>query len=275
VAASFSAILIRYASGADPLAISFWRCAAGAALLLPALGLRVQGVSRREISLAVVAGLFLALHFATWITSVRLTTIAASVLLVSTTPVFTAAAGRVLFGERLGWSVWGGIALALAGTAVVAGQGAAGSSLAGNGLALAGGAAAAGYVLAGGAVRRRLGIFHYAVLAYGSAALVLLALCLAAGTPLWGYGAKTWWAIGGIVIGPQLLGHTVINFVLRDVDATSVAVTVMAEPVVATALAFILFGEAPSWLVYPGGVAVLAGIYFVTAARRLPEVPPE
>jgi drug/metabolite transporter (DMT)-like permease len=270
VSTSTSAILIRYASGADPLAISFWRCAAGAAVLAPFTARRPGKVASANLARSLMAGAFLAVHFGTWITSVNLTTVAASVLLVSTTPVFVAAAAWMLFGERLERLGWLGIGLTLVGVGLIAGGGFTGSSPAGNLLALTGGLMAAGYLLAGRAARRELGIIEYAVLVYGTAALFLLCFCVAAGTPLWGYPALTWWAIAGIVVGPQLLGHTLINWALKDIDPTTVAVTIMVEPVVSTLLAFALFSELPSALVYPGGALILLGIYLVSAARVAP-----
>lgn len=271
-AASISAILVRYADGADPLAMSFWRCTAGAAALVPFAtgGLRRGG--RSALRAPTVAGIFLALHFATWMSSVNLTTVAASVLLVSTTPVFVAIAAFFLYRERLPASAWAGILLATGGAAVVGGGSLEGSSLEGNLLAVAGAATAGGYVMAGQVARRTQGILEYAVVAYGVSAVVLLVVCLVAGVDLAGFPAQTWWAIAGLVIGPQLLGHTLINMVLSDIDATTVSVTIMAEPVIATALAFLLFDEVPTWLLYPGGIAILAGIYMVSTARREPVV---
>lgn len=268
-AASVSAILVRYATGAEPLALSFWRCAAGAALLAPFARRGTFGGSS-EKRLSLVAGLFLAVHFASWITSLELTTVASSVLLVSTAPIFVALAARVWLHERLSSAGWTGIALSFAGAALVGGGSVGGSSAAGDALALLGGATAGGYVLVGGRARRRLGIVPYATLTYAITAALLLAACALAGTPLWGWGAPTWWAIAAIVAGPQLLGHTVINLVLDDIDATTVSVAIMAEPAIATALAFVLFDEVPSALVYPGGVAILAGIYLTSTARRRP-----
>lgn len=271
-AASVSAILVRYADAADPIAISFWRCAAGAAALVPFAvgGLRRGG--RSALRAPSVAGFFLALHFATWMTSVNLTSVAASVLLVSTTPVFVAIAAFFLYRERLPSAAWAGILLATGGAAVVGGGSLEGSSLDGNLLAVAGAATAGGYVMAGQVARRTQGILEYAVVTYGVSATLLLAVCLARGIDLAGFPAQTWWAIAGAVAGPQLLGHTLINLVLSDIDATTVSVSIMAEPVIATALAFLLFDEVPTWLLYPGGVAILAGIYMVSTARREPVV---
>jgi drug/metabolite transporter (DMT)-like permease len=268
VSASVSAILIRYAEGAEPLAISFWRCAAGATVLLPfargGLGALRPGAWR----MPAVAGAFLAAHFASWITSLELTTVASSVLLVSTTPIFVALGAWLLLGEGAPARGWAGVLAAFAGTVLVAGGDLSGSSLDGNVLALIGGATGGGYVLAGRRARQHTGILEYAVIAYAIAAVLLLFSCVAGGVELWGYDARTWWAIAGLIVGPQLLGHTIINLVLKDIDVTTVSVSIMAEPVIATVLAFLLFDEVPPALLYPGGAAILAGIYLTSTSRR-------
>jgi drug/metabolite transporter (DMT)-like permease len=220
----------------------------------------------------VVAGAFLALHFATWISSIRLTSIASSVLLVSTTPVFIAVAAWALQHERFARSTWIGIGVALAGTALIGGGDLGGSSLIGDFLAVLGAAAAGGYFMAGQAARRDLGILEYATITYAVAALLLWVACMVAHIPLTGYPAHAWWALVGLIVGPQLLGHTFINFALKAIDPTTVSVTVMAEPVLATALAFILLGEVPSLLVLPGGAAILLGIYLVTSVHPVPAI---
>lgn len=269
--ASVSAILIRYAQEAHPLAISFWRCAAGAVVLLPFSRGGLRRMQRTGWTLPAVAGFFLALHFATWITSLELTSVANSVLLVTTAPIFVAIAARYLLKERMKGVVWIGIALAFAGTAAIAGGATGGeASLRGDVLALIGAVTVAGYALAGQVARRQLGIIEYAVITYGVGAALLLPICLVTGVELGGYSTQTWAAIAGIVIGPQILGHTVLNYVVKDLDATTVYVAVMAEPPIAIALAFFLFGEAPSLLVYPGGLAILIGILMVSMGRRQP-----
>lgn len=272
VSASVSGILIRYADEASGLALSLWRCAAGALLLAPFAIPGIRRMSARDFVIPAVAGVSLAAHFATWITSVNLTTIASSVLLVSTTPIFVALIGRWLLSERLRTAGWLGIALALGGTVLIAGLDFEGSSLGGNILALIGGITVAGYVIGGRQARRHLGILEYAVVTYGFAALVLIPVCLLAGVELGGYSDTTWLAIAGLIVGPQLMGHTLINMALSDIDATTVSVTVMAEPIIAIALAFVLFSEVPSALAYPGGLAILFGIYLVSAAQRQPAV---
>lgn len=271
--ASFSAILVRYADGAGPLAISFWRCAAGAVVLAPLAARRLASMTPRAWVVCSVAGAFLALHFATWVTSLTLTSVASAVVLVTAGPIFVAALDRVFFGRRLSASGWTGICISLAGTVLIVGGDFHGNSQLGDGLALAGGFAVAVYTLAGREARRDLGIFEYAAVTYAVAAVCLLVACVVSGESLSGYDATTWWAIAGLIVGPQLLGHTVINLVLKDLDATTVSVTIMTEPVIATALALVLFSEIPTAWFYPGALAVLAGIYVVAKATHVrPEV---
>jgi len=272
IGASAAAILVRYAEGASGPALSFWRCAAGALLLAPFATRGLKRMRPRDLVIPAVAGVSLAAHFATWITSVNLTTIASSVLLVSTTPIFVALAERWIFNDRMPAAGWAGIALAMGGTALIAGLDFEGSSLRGNALALAGGITVTGYVMGGRRARQQLGILEYAVVTYGFAALVLLPICLLGGVELAGYPDKTWLALAGLIAGPQLLGHTLINMALGDIDATTVSVTVMAEPVIAIVLALVLFSEVPSVLAYPGGIAILVGIYLVSVVRREPVV---
>jgi len=280
IGVSISAILIRYAStesggDASPLAISFWRCALGAMALVPFARWKKRGTSAVTIRFSIIAGVFLALHFASWITSVGLTSVASSVLLVSTTPVFTAIVAWFAFKERLHVLAWIGIGLTLGGVGLIGGGDFGGSSGLGNLLALIGGATAGGYLIVGAQARRTLGIVEYAVITYTAAGVLVLAVCLLGGVALWGYGAQTWWAIAGSVIGPQLLGHTLINATLSSIDATTVAVTIMAEPIIATALAYWLLSESPSLLIYPGGALILLGIYLVTTVSREPGIPLE
>lgn len=232
----------------------------------------LRRMTAHQLVIPALAGVSLAAHFGTWIPSVNLTSIASSVLLVSTTPVFVAIVARIVLNDRLGRKGWFGIGLALAGVALIAGLDFEGSTLEGNILALLGGMTVAGYVIGGQRARQSLGILEYATVTYLSAALVLLPICLIGGVELTGYADTTWLAIAGLIVGPQLLGHTLINFSLRAIDATSVSVTVMSEPVIAIFLAFVFFGEVPSALAYPGGIAILVGIYLVSVVRRVPAV---
>ncbi|HEX9794936.1 MAG TPA: DMT family transporter [Planctomycetota bacterium] len=165
------------------------------------------------------AGVLLALHFATRIASLAHTSVAASLVLVNTTPIWAGLLAPRFTGERTGRSLALGIGVAVLG-AVVIGAGdfrVEGSALRGDLLALAGAVTLAGYVIAGRQLRRRLALMPYVVLCYGTAALVLLALALAlaAGHPVGGYSAATYGWLIGIALVPQVWGHTSYNWALR------------------------------------------------------------
>lgn len=276
LAVSTSAILIRVAD-AHALALSFWRCALGTLALAPfalrahARRPRLDRAQRRQVA---ASGVVLALHFALFISALDHTTVASATVLVAMSPLFVGLGAAAFLGEPPSRRAWLGILLATAGAAVVGvadtGQGVAPRPLLGDLLAFGGAAAAAGYLLIGRAARRRLPLTAYATAVYGVAALVLLPVCLVAGVDLWGYPTGTWFAIAGLVVGPQLLGHTVFNTVLSTVTATVVAVAVLAEPVGATLFAALLLDELPAAGFWGGAPLVLLGVYLAATRRRLP-----
>jgi len=266
VAVGFAAIFIR-AADAPSLSIAFYRNAFAAAILLPLAIARHPGELRRltrgQVGLMVLSGAFLAVHFATWISSLALTTVAASVVLVTTAPIFTVAAERVLFGAQVSRRVLAGILLALLGTLIITGGGLAlsGRAALGDLLALAGAVAGAGYFLAGQRLRPSVSLLTYVGVVYAICAVLLLATVVIAGDPLTGFDATTWWMLVLLALVPQILGHTTFNYLLGDLGATVVTVAVMGEPVVSALLAVLFFGEVPSWSTILGGVVLLAGIY--------------
>jgi drug/metabolite transporter (DMT)-like permease len=278
VAISTSPILIRLAA-VPALALAFWRCLAGAAVLAPfARRGRAGGLAQGDLARLVVAGVFLAAHFALWNASLALTSVGAATTLVSCTPLFVGIGARFL-GEAPGRRTWAGIVLATVGAVVigvsdavagpVAGAGAAGASgLLGDALAFAGAAAVAVYLLIGRVVRQRLPVSTYAASVYGTAAAVLLPACLLTGSSLGGYAAGSWLAVAGVVVGPQLLGHTVFNSLLTSVSATVVSVVLLLEPVGATALAWLLFGELPAAGFWVGAPLVLAGSWLAIIGEQ-------
>lgn len=275
VAVSFAAIFIRYAD-APSLTIAMYRQVLAAAVVLPlALALRrdeLRSLSRRQLALAAGSGALLALHFATWIPSVKMTTVAASVVLVTTSPIFVAAGSRVLFGERVGAITVAGILAGLAGAAVVSGGDLAVSTraVAGDLLALAGALAAAGYFLLGRQLRQEVSALTYVGVVYATCAVLLYPVAALSGSRLVGFDGTTWAMFVLLALIPQLLGHTIFNFVLRDVSATVVTISVMGEPVGSTLLALAFFGEVPPWTAVVGGALVLGGIYVaVTAQARI------
>ena len=275
LAVSAAAILIRLAA-APALAVAFWRCALGAAVLLPpALYLGEKFPRGRDLWVGIASGVALGAHFGFWISSLDYTSVAASVVLVSTQPVFVALLAYLLFGERTSPLSFGGILLALAGTAVIAGDGSVGSAaLFGNVLALVGAVAVAVYVLIGRSSRTGgIGVLPYSVVVYSAAALTLLPVALLFEVELWGYSGETWLWLWAITLGPQILGHTVFNWALGYVEASIVSATILAEPVFSALLAWLILSERPGVPTVLGGAVVLAGLFVLLKGRRIPVEP--
>jgi drug/metabolite transporter (DMT)-like permease len=275
LAVSASAIFIRLAE-APAVAIAFWRCALGAAVLLPPALVRKDRFPRgRALYAGVASGVALGAHFGFWISSLDYTSVAASVVLVSTQPVFVAVLAYLLFGERTSPLSFLGIVVAIAGTAVIAFDRTAGSAaVLGNVLALVGAVTVAVYVLIGRSSRTGgVGVLPYSVVVYSAAAATLLPVALAFEVRLWGYSGETWFWLAAITAGPQLMGHTVFNWALRYVEASIVSGTILAEPVVAALLAWLVLSERPGLLTIIGGAVVLAGLYLLLKGRTVVAEP--
>jgi drug/metabolite transporter (DMT)-like permease len=255
------------------LAIAFWRNAAGAAALLPVLLTReratLRGLRVRELGSSVLAGLFLAGHFAAWLPSLSMTTVAASIALVTTTPIWTALVASIS-GVRLGARVWWGLVLAVVGAALIAGVDVTVSlrALAGDGLATLGALCAAGYVLAGARARQRLTTSGYAVVCYSVCALAIAVAAVMVGSPLAGFSARDWLLIAAITVCAQLFGHTLLNLVLSSVGPTVVSLAVLLEVPGSLVVALVLLHQLPPLLALPGMAAVVAGVALVVRGSR-------
>jgi drug/metabolite transporter (DMT)-like permease len=278
-AVSFSAVLVREAD-APSFAVAFYRCAMASVVLVP-LGLvrhrdEYRRLTPRQWRLALASGVVLSAHFATWISSLSFTTVAASAVLVQTLPLWVAAFGRFV-GERPSRRALVGMGVAIVGTAIIAGGGFEGGSRAvlGDLLALAGAVFAAIYVLLGRTLRQQLSLVTYSSIVYAASATVLAVVMAVSGTAFLGYPSKTWLMFVLITAGPQFLGHTTFNYLLGHVRASIVAVALLAEPVGATLLAWLILGERPGIATAIGGAVVLVGVYLAIAAEsRAVDVAP-
>lgn len=277
-AVSTSAPLIR-AAAAPALAIAFWRNALAAGVVGPfalaRAGAELRALTRRERRLAVAAGVLLAAHFGTWIPSLSFTSVASSTALVATQPVWAALLARAV-GEPVSRRAWVGIGVALAGALLLSGIDLSldPRSLTGDALAVTGGMLAAAYVTVGARVRATVTTTAYTALCYPTAAVVLLAVCLVGGVPLHGYGATAWAAIVGLTVGAQLLGHSVINRVLRTTSATVVSVSILFEILGATLIAAAFLGERPPLAALPAAALLVAGVVIVIRSGDRPaDVP--
>ena len=272
LAISTAAILIEV-SEAPPLAVAFHRLLYATLMLLPfALVLARDDLRRLSaadwLGLSLV-GAVLALHFAAWITSIRLTSVAASVVLVTLHPVAVALLSHRLFGEGIRPAGYAGIVLALLGGLVITWSDAQAGPmpLVGDALALLGAAAAAFYFLSGRRYRRRLGLLAYVVPVYAACTLVLGVLLVALPAPyggsLLGYPPREHLLFLALAVFPMLVGHTVLNWALRHVTAPVIATTILGEPLGASILAWLLLDQLPRAGVLVGGGIVLAGILLV------------
>ena len=270
-AVSCAAVLIRLAD-APALVIVAYRLTLASLVLAPlAVSRGRSGLRSLTFSQAMwcaASAIVLALHFVAWTASLEHTSVTSSVVLVTTSPLLIAVVSYVSYRERVTAHLVGGIALGLAGSLVIAvGDRAAGErELFGDLLALVGAVGAAAYFLIGRKVRREMSNVSYIAIVYPASAVLLLAAVAATGAPMTGYSAFTYVILALMALGPQLLGHSSLNWALGHLSATLVAVAVMAEPVGATILAWLVLGEAPPLASVAGGGLVLAGVYL--AFRR-------
>ena len=271
------------AAAAPALAIAFWRNAFGTVAVAPVALARhwaeLAALSRREWRLAGGAGVLLAAHFATWVPSISFTTVASSTALVCAQPVWAALIARFT-GHTVPLRAWVGIAVAVAGVLLLTGVDLAVSprALWGDLLALVGGAFAAAYMAIGSEVRRSVGTTSYTTICYGTCALVLLAVCVVSGQPLTGYDGRTWLLLLALTVGPQLLGHSVLNRVLRTTSATVVALAILFEVPGAALIAAVWLDQIPPAAAVPALALLLLGIGLVISSRGRgtpPSVPVE
>jgi len=280
-AASTASVLIKLTT-APPLAVGAWRLLLAGLLLAPVAWHPTlegwQPLPRRERWLVVASGVALAAHFAAWISSLAHTTVASSVILVSSSPIMLAAASHWLLGERVSGTTIVAIGLALAGTAMVAygDLGLTGEAMLGNVLALLGAAAVSIYMLLGRHLRRRLSTLAYVWPCYTIAGLVLCTACLTSGQALFGYSTRTYALLLALAIVPQILGHSAFNWAVRHVAPVYVSVAMLGEPIGATLLAWAILGERPGLMAIVGGTLILMGILAASPSitrslRRSPE----
>jgi len=271
VSVSVASILIRLAE-APALAIAAYRVGLAALLVAPYFILRYDAGkeqwSRQAVCLTLLSGVFLALHFVCWIHSLKMTSVASSVTLVSTTPLFAALFSFFWLDEKLNRRIIQGIVLTLVGSLFIAGTdfSFSGQALIGDVLALLGAVMASGYFLAGQLARRSLGLTAYIFLAYGVAALVLLLSCFFTNTPLRGFSAETYLVLSLLAVVPQLIGHSTFNWTLKFLSATIVAVLILGEPIGATILALFLLGETVAGLKVIGLLVLGTGILLCSLA---------
>ena len=273
IAVSFAAIFIRLCQ-AHPLAVAFYRMGLAALMLLPFLAKsgwsQLAGLRRDLLIRAILAGFFLGIHMGTWVTSLFFTSVASSIILVSTQSVFAVVLSHYGIRERASRGVLAAVLIAFIGSIIIAGSDLrlGREALVGDGLALAGGFTAALYMIIGRRVRQELSVLPYVFLAYSTAAVLLGIGCLSFQVKMSGYPGHTYLWLVLLALVPTHLGHTMFNWALRYLRAYVIGVSLLGEPIGSTVLAFVIFQEVPLALTFVGGMLVLVGIYMVAREGR-------
>ncbi len=259
------------ATAAPVLAIAFWRCLIGSGItgvwVIARRWSSLGALTRREIRLTVIAGVFLGLHFATWIPSLTLTTIAASTALVATQPIWAALIARAT-GVRISSRVWIGIAIAFSGVIVLTGVDLSvdPAHLWGDALALVGAVFSAAYVSVAERVRKTVDTSTTTFVLYAVSAVTILPLVFIFGQQLVGFDAQAWALILAVTLGAQLLGHSMMTRVLSSTSATVVSLAILFEMPGATLVAAIWLGQVPPLALLPAAGLILAGLVIVIKA---------
>ena len=273
LAVSTGAIFARLAD-APSLVIAAYRVGLATLLLAPVAWIKARDellkLSLRELMLAAVSGFFLALHFATWISSLEYTSVANSVVLVNTNPLWVGLLTPLITRERIKAAVAVSIVISVAGGIIIgAGDFATdGRALLGDLLALGGSICAAFYLLLGRNLRRKLSLLAYIFVCYGCAALFLWSIVLAFKLPVTGFSTQTYATFWAMAIITQLIGHSSYNWALKWFSATLIAISLLGEPIGSTILAYIIFDEGLNVSKVIGGVLILSAICITAASEN-------
>ena len=289
LAVSTGSIFVRFAQEYAPsLVIAAWRLFLATVIISPIALTRgrmeLRNLHRKEIALALLSGFFLALHFATWISSLEYTSVASSVVFVSTAPLWVALLSPLVLGESITRPILIGMALAFLGGLIVGLSDSCilgisgllcppfsafiqGRAFIGDLLALAGAWMAAGYLIIGRRLRTGVSLIPYIFVVYGMAAIILIGIVLILKQPAVDYPAQVYILFLALAVIPQLLGHSTFNWALGYLSAAYVSITLLGEPIGSALLAYFFLGEIPRPLMIFGAILILVGIYVASRAE--------
>ncbi|MBU7015750.1 MAG: DMT family transporter [Theionarchaea archaeon] len=266
-AVSSASILIRM-SEAPPLVIATYRLGiASMCMVVLAVGRgqihQLFGLGKRDMVALILSGFFLYVHFATWITSLFYTTVATSVIIVDSSPLFVAGLSYVFLKETLSGRAVAGIIISMIGAVLIGLNNPVSQNMMGILLALVGAVGLAGYLVIGRDLRRNLDTFSYVSGVYCISFGFLLVTSLGFGHALTGYSVWQYVVFAALGVVSSGLGHTLYNYCLKYLKAGVVSVAILGEPVGATLLAVMFLKEVPTLLIGVGGTLVIVGIYLV------------
>ena len=254
VAISFASILIKFCDDVPSIMIATYRLTISSIILLTIAkgrGIRFTSFSKKQLLIGVLGGFFLSLHFSFWISSLKFTSVASSVVLVTTNPIFVGLFSYLLFREKQPPELILGIILSFSGSIILAlgDSGLQGLSiqnpsfLLGDVLALLGAIMTSGYLMVGSKLREEMDVLSYISVVYTFSACFLLIASVSWGIPFTGYKASSYLYMALLAVVPQLIGHTAINWSLKHLKTSMVAITILGEPIGASILAYIIFRE--------------------------------
>ena len=263
VAISTASIFIKLCE-APVLIIATYRMMLASLMLMPFACYKKtwRGWKRSEMGWVFLSGLFLSLHFAFWIASLKYTSVASSVVLVTTHPIFVGIGSWLFLKERIGMNLVLGIALSVLGSGLISygDMSLSKEALMGDGFALLGAIAASGYLFVGRKMRKDQDLFSYIFPVYSTAGLILILLSLIFQKSFFGYSPSTYLFLFLLALIPQLIGHTTFNWALKYLPASMVAITILGEPLGSTILAYFILGEGLTIWKVLGGISIFAGI---------------
>jgi drug/metabolite transporter (DMT)-like permease len=268
ISVSFASIFIRLAD-APPLVIATYRLAIASLILIPVACVKARWnfsqLSASGLLWILLSAIFVALHFGLWITSLSYTSIASSVILVTSHPVFVAIISYFFLQERINRATITGIVIALVGVVCInyGGYVFNPSAFRGDLLALLAAFAMGGYLIIGSQLRKRIDVLPYLTLVYSLSAIILLIVTLLSGYRLTGYSSETYLMLVLLAVVPQLIGHSSLNIAVRLLPVTLVSVAILGEPVGATLLGYLILNEVPTGSEVIGGLLILGGIFIV------------
>ncbi len=286
LAVSSSAIWIRLAmQAADNHTLEFSLFLAASRLLVSALILlpfsrkfQLSQINSSTFLAAAIAGLCLAIHFASWVSSLAFTSITASTTLVTTTPIWVALYSRFFRKEKLSKTTLAGIGISFAGGIIIAFAGAeaiarGNNPLVGNGLALFGAIMVSAYLLLSNKAQKAgLSIGNFVLVAYSTAAMfllpVIIILQVSYKIDYRGYNPQVYLYVVLMAVVCQLIGHTSFNWALQSISPTFVALVVLLEPVIAGTIGVFVFREIPPIQTVYGGFVLIVGIILAVVRKQ-------